>query len=245
MQAFETLNMSNFLAPNSQWLSSIEIDQLEWTLISQTGQAVPQNLAAIYLDNIVFSTGASQVTVSNTIVPAQVSNNVSSYDIEQVRPDRIYFLESGGANRSIFSKGSSDPNFTGVYIPESAGQEYLLEFIGANGSETQLLLPGERFLFGDTGVDSFSLSEAGTESFAVATELADQADASLTNDFVAGITLASTGSFTGSVTAVPEPPVYGMFLVGLVGFVALHRRRQISGRFRIERQGDPAVDYRG
>lgn len=143
------------------------------------------------------------------------------FEIENVGPSSVTFIDPFVAVGYDYATGAGDPNFASVLLPQVGDGEFTVVYVGPNGETVISLTAGDQFFFPAGGVSAFSVR--GIEESAALNP--DDPTA-----FVTGLSFVATGNFTGTmiplvVFAVPEPETYALMLVGL-GVVAYASRRR-------------------
>ncbi len=161
----------------------------------------------------------------------QTAGPLYGFQVPQVGPDSVTFIDPLVASGFSYVKGAGDPNFKSVTIATDAGDGLYDVYVKVAGNWTLVrsgLAANEAFEFGAGGVDSFEIR--GIETAAALNPFSVTA-------FVTGLSFVSDGSFTGTMqaivvdtAAVPEPAPLAMLLGGgsLLGGL-LQRRRRLSG----------------
>ena len=148
------------------------------------------------------------------------------FHITEVGPSSKTFIDPFVATGYDYATGAGDPNFASVTLPNVGDGVYTLTFLVGGILQSEILNGGDEFFFPGGGVGAFGVR--GIETSAGL----DPAD---TTAFVTGLTFATPGSFTGTMTPViefvpdaviPLPNTLALLGMGLAGLLALRRRRQ-------------------
>jgi PEP-CTERM motif len=154
-----------------------------------------------------------------------VDNGVYNFNVAQVGPGSVTFIDPFVAIGYDYATGAGDPNFASVLLPDVGDGQFTLEFTDASGAQSVSLADGTQYFFGGNGVSSFRVS--GIETGA----MLDPANATA---FITGLTFAANGAFTGTMTPItqfvpnpiPEPQTYALMALGLLGIgLARHRTK--------------------
>lgn len=152
---------------------------------------------------------------------------VYGFNVGDVGPDHITFIDPVVATGFSYATGAGDPNFKLVQVASDVG-DGLYEVWTWDGGAWQRsavsLAAGTSFDFTANGfaggVDRFQIR--GIEASA-------NVNAFDVTGFVTGLSFVAEGSFTGTMqaitTAVPEPATYWLWLAG-AGALLARRRRQ-------------------
>lgn len=149
-----------------------------------------------------------------------VVNGVYNFSVTNVGPNAVTFIDPFVAVGYDYAIGAGDPRFASVLLPTGIGDNlfdlFLWNGVGFVDSGIDLT-GGNQFFFGGLGVDRFSIR--GIETTA-------GLDPNNVTAFITGLTFASAGSFTGTMTpitvevaAVAEPATVYLMLVS--GFAML------------------------
>jgi hypothetical protein len=160
-------------------------------------------------------------------VPGEVAlptvvNGVYNFNIAQVGPSSITFIDPEVAIGYDYAIGAGDPKFASVLLPNVGDGQFTLEYTDAEGDKSVALAQGAQFFFAAGGVEAFRVR--GIETSA----MLDPADVTA---FITGLTFTGDGSFTGTmkpiVVVVPEPSSYALMLLGLAGLSWVARRKRL------------------
>jgi hypothetical protein len=133
------------------------------------------------------------------------------------------YIDPAVATGYRYDKGVNDPNFTSVTPATTIGTGVYKLFLLSGGSYTfaATLSAGQTYHFGGSGVTSFEIQ--GIDPNAAV-------DPSNASAFVTGLTFASAGSFTGTMTPltapVPLPAAAWLMLGGMSGLGAFVRKKR-------------------
>ena len=151
-----------------------------------------------------------------------VDNGVYNFNIGNVGPSSITFIDPLVAVGYDYAIGHGDPNFTSVLLPNVGDNEFTLSYTDAGGAHSATVNGESQFFFGQGGVDSFRVG--GIEASALL-------DPGNTTAFITGLTFAAQGQFTGTMTpitifvaGVPEPSSWALMVLGLLGLTWYRKR---------------------
>jgi hypothetical protein len=162
--------------------------------------------------------GAPPVIQLPTISP----NGVYHFNVGSVGPNSVTFIDPTVAVGYVYDTGLGDPNFASVLLPDVGGGHFDLSYL-LNGAEFSTMLDaGIQYFFPTGGVSEFEVTGI---------DPAAGIDPTNALAFVTGLTFASNGPFTGTMTpitaqvaTVPEPSTIGLFGLPLAAFYFLRRR---------------------
>ena len=161
----------------------------------------------------------------NVALPTFV-NGVYNFNVANVGPSSIAFIDPFVAIGYDYAVGQGDPLFASVLLPDVGDGLFDLEYVHQGQTVNIALAHDVQFFFPQGGVDAFRV--AGIETSA-------GLDPNNVTAFITGLTFASNGNFTGTMTPVtqfvpgpiPEPSTVALMLGGiaLIGAQGLRRRR--------------------
>jgi len=163
--------------------------------------------------------GGGQAAFLPTVV-----NGVYNFDITDVGPGSVTFIDPLFAIGYDYAIGVGDPNFASVLLPDVGDGHYMLHFLSGGNPFDVPLDALTQFFFPAGGVSAFRVD--GIETSA-------HLDPGNVTAFVTGLTFATSGNFTGTMTPLtvdvpngaPEP---GMAALLLVAALAAYRARRTS-----------------
>ena len=154
-------------------------------------------------------------------------NKVYQFKVGAVGPNSVTFIDPAVAVGYDYAIGAGDPDFASVVLPNVGDNHYMLHYVSGGNAFDIALDGGIQYFFPGAGVDAFSVT--GIETSAML-------DPGNAGAFVTGLTFATNGQFTGTMTpivvdvnpSVPEPG--SLLLLGLaLGSIAITRRRPQAG----------------
>lgn len=166
----------------------------------------------------VVNVGTTANGVQNLInVGTKVANNVQQFSIS-VAKGVLTWLDPSSGTEYDFAIGLGDPNFASLILPDQADPYNLQALVGDTWVDEGLLSPLTTFGFGDGGVSQFRV-------FGVDPTLLGS------GPFIAGVTFAADGKFTGTITTttVPEPSTFVLLATGLLSWILLCLARRARG----------------
>jgi hypothetical protein len=211
-----TVDPADFLVPGHEFALGkhygIEISMMK----TRDGTSDLRN-ANVYTMSRVFA-DFTPVIADVPLISLPLATVEGDYEFNvQVEPGFVYYLDPPVAVGYVFEIGAGDPNFQTVNLPVGIGDnKYDVFGFDSAGSPTIVLaddwLGGDVFDFGVGGIDKFQV--LGIETSAML-------DPESTTAFIAGLTFAGPGQFTGTQTPIieivaPEPNSIALFLAGLV-----------------------------
>lgn len=163
-----------------------------------------------------------------------VSGGVFHFNVDEVGPDHITFIDPEVATGYEYATGAGDPNFASVLLPFIGDDLYELVY----GGESFDLAAGVQYFFPEGGVSAFTV--LGIETGA----MLDPDDPLA---FMTGLTFVTDGRFAGTMTpvrtsvdgtTVPTPAPLVLLSMGALAFVVTRRRppaqlRGIAGDQRV------------
>jgi hypothetical protein len=161
--------------------------------------------------------------VPDDIALPTVVDGVYNFNVTEVGPSSITFIDPFVAVGYDYAIGAGDPNFASVLLPDVGDGQYTLEFTDAGGAQSVTLADGTQYFFGAGGVSAFRVTGIETEA------MLDPANVTA---FITGLTFVANGSFTGTQTPitvfvpVPEPQTWGLMALGLLGLTGAARARR-------------------
>jgi PEP-CTERM motif len=161
----------------------------------------------------------------NVYLPT-VNNGVYNFDVQNVGPGSVTFIDPFVAVGYDYAIGAGDPNFQSVLLPNVGDGQFTLDYDSISGHHSVTLAHGTQYFFADGGVSAFKVG--GIETSA-------NLDPNNVTAFVTGLTFDKAGKFTGTMTpqtvfipGVPEPSTYALMLTGLGLCVGMARRRRAN-----------------
>lgn len=153
----------------------------------------------------------------------QVSGGVFHFNVSNVGPNSVTFIDPIVAVGYDYQIGAGNPNFASVSLPTGIGDNlfdlFLFDLGLGDYVDTGIdLVGGSQFFFGAGGVDRFRIR--GIETAAAI-------DPNNVTAFITGLTFVANGQFTGTMTpltvnvpgaAVPLPGTLALLALGLAAF---------------------------
>lgn len=200
-------------------LYTLEINLLDYATNAPTSQNDLRNRSRLYVDFVPGPTPASGAFLPVVAPGVNGAPPLFHFDISNVGAGLIY-IDPAVATGYVYKKGSGNPNFASVLLPEGIGDNHY-----------SVVLP-DGSTFNATGGDSFAFGPGGVDEFTV---LGIEESAGLNpgdpTAFMTGLTFAANGSFTGTMQAVVVPEV-STWLLMAGGLLALGVRRASARRPR-------------
>lgn len=160
----------------------------------------------------------------------QVVNGAFQFNVSNVGPNSVTFIDPIVAVGYDYQTGAGDPNFASVLLPTGIGDNiydlYLFDLgLGDYVDSGIDLLGGTQFFFNQGGVNRFRILGIETEA---------GLDPNNVTAFITGLTFVANGQFTGTMTpitvnipdaTVPLPGTLVLLALGLVGLGWSQRKR--------------------
>lgn len=153
-----------------------------------------------------------------------VVDGVYNFNVTEVGPDSVTFIDPLVAIGYDYATGAGDPNFASVLLPDVGDGVFLLEFEAGGQLVHTTLDDGVQFFFPQGGVDAFRVGGI---------ELSAGLDPSDVTAFITGLSFVAEGHFTGTMTPitaevapVPEPATVALMLCGIAGLLGRQRLRR-------------------
>ena len=218
---------TSFTLPSNIGLTSTGNYAINFQVIDTRGHVAFTNNNAQILSrsNSFFDFAPLSGSVAHDVaLPTIDASGVYNFHVGGVGPGHITFIDPAVATGYHYLAGAGNPSFQSLLLPNVGDGIYTLTYVDGTGSHIRTLLHDQQFFFGSGGVTDFMVT--GIETSA-------GLDPSNPTAFITGLTFASDGDFTGTMTpltefvaGVPEPETYALMLAGLCTLGALNRRRQ-------------------
>lgn len=153
-----------------------------------------------------------------------VSSDTGAYafSVDHVGPDSVTYIDPAVAIGYDYVLGDGNPNFASVLFPDLQGDPYDLYYSTDGGMLHEMVTAGMQYFFPNGGVAGFRVS-------GIHPGLGLDPNNALA--FVTGLTFASPGAFTGTMTPivadvanVPEPGTLLLGAIGVIGLLGSRRR---------------------
>ena len=208
------------LTPNG----SYQIQVAEVNTRDGSTNTVHHNEAAISraLFDYAVSSNTPQVPIN---IPMADSSGVFHFNIS-VAGGALTYIDPPITTGYIYDTGIGDPNFASVMLPVLANQTDPYEIEWDNGLDTAFVSGGQTFDFPGMGVSEFEVTGI---------DVANGLDPTDPTAFITALTFESSGSFTGTMTAIitsaPEPSSMSLLATAFL-VTGVWLRRRSTGRSR-------------
>lgn len=216
-----TLSSGQQLSINGNYVLNIQLIDTRGdpAIFDQTNN----NAEILRRSNSFFNFTPIPSSAPNVFLPTVV-NGVYHFTIDDVGTSSVTFIDPVVAIGYDYAIGAGDPNFASVLLPTGIGDNLFDLFLWSGTSFVDSginLTGGSQFFFESGGVERFSIR--GIETSA-------GLDPENVTAFITGLTFASAGNFTGTMTpmtvetGVPEPATILLIGLGLIGILSIRKK---------------------